>query len=519
MDDLPSLLIPIGTVAAPPDPTVPMPPKKSLTAKPVSNLFSSALDAQSIYCGDNLKVLRELPDAFVDLIYIDPPFNSDRNYETFWGETKEKRTFDDRHGSTKAYIDFMRPRCVELARVLKKTGSFYFHCDWHASHYVKVMLDQIFGENNFINEVIWKRSTAHNDARQGSKHFGRIHDTVLLYSGGSDHTWNHVYTGLSEEYVRSHYRHKDSRGLFRWDNLTGPGGASKGNPFYEVLGVKGYWRYKRERMEQLIADGLVAIPPKGTKPSLKRYLKDSKGVSLQSVWDDLPPVNSQAKEAIGYPTQKPLPLLERMTSVSSNADDLVLDAFCGCGTALVAAQQLGRRWIGIDVSPTACRVMSERLEKVCKLKEGTDFVVTGLPFEEDTLRKMPPFEFQNWAVVALGGVSNKRKTGDMGIDGKIYPVDAIDDDVRRKPDQLDFMDHWYPVQVKQRDSVGRPDIDAFETVLRREKRTRGYFVAFDYTSGAKKEIDRFLRDEKRAIIPLTVKQILDEEQEVLRAMT
>src|SRR5450755_2392035 len=144
---------------------------------------SALLDTRVIYCGDNLEQLKKLPDACIDLIYIDPPFNSNRNYEVFWGETKEMRAFDDRHESTKAYIEYMRPRCVELARVLKKTGSFYYHCDWHASHYVKVMLDQIFGENKFQNEIVWKRSTAHSDARQGSKHFGRLHDVLLFYSG------------------------------------------------------------------------------------------------------------------------------------------------------------------------------------------------------------------------------------------------------------------------------------------------------------------------------------------------
>ena len=145
--------------------------KKSVTLKP-----STLIDTRVVYCGDNLEQLAKLPDACVDLIYIDPPFNSNRNYEVFWGETKEKRAFEDRHEYTNAYIDYMRPRCVQLARVLKKTGSFYYHCDWHASHYVKVMLDQIFGENNFVNEIIWKRQSPHNDAEQGSKHYGRVHD-------------------------------------------------------------------------------------------------------------------------------------------------------------------------------------------------------------------------------------------------------------------------------------------------------------------------------------------------------
>src|SRR2546421_6217688 len=171
---------------------------------------SSLLDTRVIYCGDNLEQLSKLPDQCVDLIYIDPPFNSNRNYEVFWGETKEKRAFEDRHASTQAYIDYMRPRCVQLARVLKKTGSFYYHCDWHASHYVKVMLDQIFSENNFINEIVWKRQTAHNDAKQGSKHFGRVHDSLFLYSGGSgEYTWNTQYTALDTSYIESHYTQID----------------------------------------------------------------------------------------------------------------------------------------------------------------------------------------------------------------------------------------------------------------------------------------------------------------------
>ena len=183
---------------------------------------SSLLDTRVVYCGDNLEQLAKLPDACVDLIYIDPPFNSNRNYEVFWGETKEKRAFEDRHENTKAYIDYMRPRCVQLARVLKKTGSFYYHCDWHASHYVKVMLDQIFGENNFVNEIVWKRQTSHNDAKQGSKHYGRLHDTLMLYCGGSeDYTWNQQYVPLDESYIKSHYSQVDDKGRrFQWGDLA-----------------------------------------------------------------------------------------------------------------------------------------------------------------------------------------------------------------------------------------------------------------------------------------------------------
>lgn len=481
---------------------------------------SSLVDTRVIYCGDNIDQLSRLPDACVDLIYIDPPFNSNRNYEVFWGETKEKRAFEDRHASTEAYIQYMRPRCEELHRVLKPSGSFYYHCDWHASHYVKVMLDQILGENQFINEIVWKRQTSHNDAKQGSKHYGRLHDVLLFYCGGrAAYTWNQQYSALDQTYVESHYSQVDERGRrFRWDNLTGPGGAAKGNPRYEVLGVTKYWRYSKERMSELLAEGRVAIPPRGKMPALKRYLDESKGQPVGSVWDDINPINSQALESLGYPTQKPLPLLERIIKTSSNENDIVLDAFCGCGTALVAAQNLKRQWIGIDVSPTACRVMAKRLRDVCGLSEdkklwkiGRGFVVRDLPWTEDKLRKIPPFEFENWAVIALGGIPNKTQVGDMGIDGRIFPAGVQPEKRGKDTGHLDFLDAWYPVQVKQKDKVGRPDIDAFEAMMARAERQKGFFVSFDYTSDALTEIDAFFRKSGRVIIPLTVREILDEQ--------
>jgi DNA modification methylase len=470
----------------------------------------SFLDAQSIYCGDNLDHLRRMSDSCVDLIYIDPPFNSDRNYEAFWGETHETRSFEDRHESTKAYIDFMRPRCVELARVLKDTGSLYYHCDWHAGHYVKVMLDQIFGENRFQNEIVWKRQSSHGDSKQGAKHYGRLHDTIFYYTKGVEYTWNQQYEPYSEDYLNNFYSNVEpgTGRRFQYGDLTGPGGAAKGNPQYEFLGVTRYWRYSREKMEQLHRNGLIEFRPKGKVPRLKRYLDETKGLPLQSVWTDIRPLINFGKEALGYPTQKPLALLERIIKASSDPDDIVLDAFCGCGTALVAAQSLDRRWIGIDVSPTACRVMAQRLEKDCGLREGEDFLVHGMPRSESVLRKMPHFEFENWAVIALGGTPNRSKVGDMGIDGRVYPVSAIP---KKAKDNLGFMDHWYPIQVKQKDKAGRPDIDSFEAVMMREDRPKGFFVSFDFTLDAENEIRAFFRREHREIVPVRVKQILSGE--------
>ncbi len=491
---------------------------------------SALVDTRVIYCGDNLEQIAKLPHACIDLAYIDPPFNSNRNYEVFWGETKEKRAFEDRHASTQAYIDFMRPRCVELHRVLKPTGSFYYHCDWHASHYVKIMLDQIFGENYFANEIIWKRQSGHNDAKQGSRHFGRLHDTIFLYNKGAEPTWNQLYEPYDEDYLKTFYSNVEpaTGRRFQYGDLTAPGGASpsKGNPCYEFLGVKRYWRYSQERMEELHRQGRIEFRPKGKVPRLKRYLDEAKGMPVQSVWADIRPLINFGKESLGYPTQKPLALLERVIKASSNPNDIILDAFCGCGTALVAAENLGRQWIGIDVSPTACRVMAKRLRDVCHVREdeklhgaGRGFIVRDLPWTEAKLRVLPPFEFENWAVIAIGGIPNKVQVGDMGIDGRIFPVHTLPELEEKKAranrlkDSLpfDYMDDWYPIQVKQKDKAGRPDIDAFEAMMMRTDRPKGFFVSFDFSSDALREIDGFFKRSGKIIVALTVREILDEQ--------
>jgi len=289
--------------------------------------------------------------------------------------------------------------------------------------------------------------------------------------------------------------------------MIGPGGGSKGNPFYECMGIEKYWRYSEETMAKLIKEGLVVQTGPGTVPQRKQYLETGKGVAIQTLWDDIEALSPTAAELLGYPTQKPLALLERIIKASSNPDDIVLDAFCGCGTVLVAAQNLERRWIGIDISPTACRVMANRLEKKCGLREKTDFFVRDMPHSEEFLRKLPPFEFENWAVLALGGTPNRAKVGDKGIDGRIYPVSALP---KHDKDDLPFMDHWFPIQVKQKNKAGFPDINAFEAVMVREDRTKGFFVSsFDYTSDAETEIRAFFRKTLKEIVPVKVSQILD----------
>ncbi|MCX5653683.1 MAG: DNA methyltransferase [Planctomycetota bacterium] len=513
----------------------PAQPVEAVPEHPHKGRPSPLVDTRVIYCGDNLEQLKKLPDACIDLIYIDPPFNSNRNYEVFWGETREKRAFDDRHASTQAYIEFMRPRCVELARVLKKTGSFYYHCDWHAGHYIKVMLDQLLGENNLLNEIIWKRTHAHGSADR----FAPIHDTLFFYHGGAGHQWNPIKLPHDPEYIEKHFKQIDeiTGRRFQPITLTGSGirkGAS-GLPWRGVdpTRVNRHWaipgnvleRYKlagdsvQERLNALDDAGLVYWPRGGEGvPRLKWFADELEGAAIPDVWTDIPPISANAAERLGYPTQKPLALLERIIKASSKPNDIILDAFCGCGTALVAAENLGRQWIGIDISPTACRVMAKRLRDVCHLREdenlwrtGRGFVVRNLPWTEDQLRKIPPFEFENWAVIALGGVPNKTQVGDHGIDGRIYPISSLPRKSGEAVGELAFMDVWYPIQVKQKDKVGRPDIDSFEAALQREKRTTGFFVAFDYSSDAMTEIGAFFKRTGIMIRALTVKDILEEQ--------
>ena len=401
-------------------------------------------------------MLKEIPDESVDLIYIDPPFNSNRNYEVFWGDIQEKRAFEDRFGDAEAYIRYMRPRVLELYRVLKKNGSFYYHCDWHASHYVKLMLDQIFDFNNFQNEIIWW----YRGGGVSKKRFGRRHDSIFFYTRGKG--W-----------------------IFNVDEVRTP--------------------YSKESLERL---KYKARAFRGDKV-YDKYEANPLGKHPDDVWD-IQPLMPSEKERLGYPTQKPVRLLERIVKVSSKEGDVVLDAFCGCGTTLVAAQKLGRKWIGIDISPTACRVMAQRLTDGFRLVEGKDFILSDLPKSEEELMKLPHFEFQNWAVIALGGIPNRIKVGDYGIDGKLYPIEQE----RVKSDEKGLfgdIDIYYPIQVKQKDKAGRPDIDNFETAMRRDKRKRGYFISFGFTGDAIEEIKRLDKEGELEIVPITVNDLLQKK--------
>ena len=426
----------------------------------------SYLETGVIYCDDNWPRLAQLPADCVDFIYLDPPFFSNRNYEVIWGDEAEMRSFGDRwKGGIYHYVGWMQERLMEMHRVLKPNGSLYLHCDPTAGHYLKTALDDIFGGmSHFRNEIAWKRATPKNDPGR----FGRSHDTILFYTKGSKWTWNVQYGPYEPGYIERDYRYvEEGTGRrYRLDNLTAnkPGGDTD-YEWHGALPYKGrHWAYSREKMDRFLAEGRIVFRRTGM-PVYKRYLDEMPGVPLQDLWTDIS-LPSGSRERIGYPTQKPEALLERIITASTNEGDVVLDPFCGCGTTLVAANRLRRQWIGIDISPTAINVMRHRLRRV-----GASARIVGLPTTEFELSALKPFEFQNWVMQRIHGTHSPRKTGDMGIDG------------------YSFMEHL-PVQVKQSQGVGRNVVDNFETAVERAGKHKGYIVAFSFTRGAKEEAAR-----------------------------
>jgi len=345
------------------------------------DLFSKGRDAEwrnRLIWGDKKYVLPSLLPEFggrVHLVYIDPPFNvgADFSYQAEVGEETfdkapsiiEAKAYRDtwNHGLD-SYLHWFYEAAVILHELLSETGTIYVHTDYHVSFYVKAVLDEVFGFDRFVNEVVWKRQTAKGDVTQGAKHMGRINESLFVYSKSEEHTWNMQYTPYDQSYVDAFYRHADDDGRrYQLSDITAPGGAkaSKGNPYYEFLGVTRYWRFSKERMQELYQQGRIVQTSRGSVPRQKRYLDEMPGVPLQSLWLDIPPVQAQAAERLGYETQKPEALLERILSLSSDEGELVLDCFCGSGTTPAVAEKLGRRWIACDLGRFAIHTTRKRL--------------------------------------------------------------------------------------------------------------------------------------------------------------
>ncbi|MDR3327423.1 MAG: site-specific DNA-methyltransferase [Prevotellaceae bacterium] len=317
--------------------------------------------------GDNLEILKTIEDETVDLIYLDPPFFSNRNYEVIWGDEGEVRSFQDRwSGGMEHYISWLYERVEQMYRILKPTGSIFLHCDWHAQAYIQVgILDKLFDNNNLRNIIIWKRAdTVKNNFGQGKQSLDYNTDTIFYYSKTNQYTFIQPFTEYEEKYLEQFYKYTEPNGKkYRLISMIGPGGAAKGNPHYEFLGVTKYWRYSKEKMQELYEKGLIVQTKQGNVPQRKQYLEDGKGVAVQTLWDDVSALSASSKESIGYPTQKPEALLQRIIEMASNEGDTVLDPFVGGGTTVAMAEKLNRKWIGIDQSVQAVKVTEMRLDK------------------------------------------------------------------------------------------------------------------------------------------------------------
>lgn len=309
----------------------------------------------------------------VDLIYIDPPFDSKADYRTKVSlpgvEVEQKPTVleqfaysDTWSDGTASYLANITPRLVLMRELLGDSGAIYVHVDWHVSHYVKLVLDEVFGKDNFVNEIVWKRSDAKGDVSQGSRHYSRVHDVILFFQKSPARYWAPVFSPLSDKYVADFYKHVDQSGRrYKLENMLGPGGQAKGNPVYEVMGVQRAWRYSKARMQSLMDEGLVVQSRPGTVPMQKKFLDESKGVQLSSWWDDVSMIRGWSSEKAGYGTQKPEKLLERVIQTSSPPAGLVVDVNGGSGTTAAVAERLGRRWITTDLGKPACMIMRKRL--------------------------------------------------------------------------------------------------------------------------------------------------------------
>lgn len=423
-----------------------------------------------LYYGDNLHVMAVMPKYSVDLIYLDPPFKSDQTYNLIYSQytgrpvPEQAEAFCDtwdmdvekekiaktmpmllrdsgvedyyvefwrywmqalRHTQPHllAYLIYMVERLCHMKVLLKPTGSIYLHCDPEASHYIKVMMDGIFGHRNFRNEIVWKRTSAHSSA----KRYGPVHDVVLYYTMSDKYTWNPLFTEYDERYVRERFREDEEGRSFKDSDATGSGvrHGETGKPWrgFDPTDKGRHWAYPPAELEEMHERGDIFWPKKaGGWPRLKQYVEDLKGIPIQDVWTDVFPINSQSKERLGYPTQKPVGLLHRIIRASTNEGDVVFDPFCGCGTTIYAAHETGRRWMGCDVAILAVRLVEEQLEARYGLKKGEHYHESGIPNSVESAAALfgeDPFQFEHWAVEYVGGFPTK-KTADKGVDGRIY---------------------------------------------------------------------------------------------------
>ena len=475
-----------------------------------------------LYFGDNLEIFQKqhIPMSSVDLVYLDPPFNSKASYNVLFAEKsgessvaqitafedswrwglESEHTFRDvvTTGTKKladilqalrdflgtndmmAYLTMMAARLAELHRVLKPSGSLYLHCDPTASHYIKMLLDAVFGPKRFLAEIVWKRTSAHSSAKRP----GPAHDVIFFYSKTDIYTWNPLFTRYDERYLKSHYSQTDPDGrLWTASDLTAlgirKGSSGKHWRGFDVTAKGNHWKFAIENLEKLDAAGRIYWPPDGGWPRYKRYLDEVRGVPIQDVWADVPPINAQAKERLGYPTQKPEALLERIIQLSSHEGDVVLDPFCGCGTTITVAERLKRHWIGIDITHLAIALIKKRLHDTFETDLAV-YEVIGEPVDvpsAEALALQNRHQFEWWALgmVEARPAQDKKKGADSGVDGIIH----FSDDQSGKYKKL-------IVQVKS-GHVAVSQVRDLKGVLEREKAVIGALVTLKTSTRAMQE--------------------------------
>lgn len=471
-----------------------------------------------LYYGDNLDVLRRhIKDETVDLVYLDPPFKSDQDYNVLFAEHGVKspaqiQAFEDTwqwdqvaarafqevvegggpvslamqafrtflgESDMLAYLAMMAPRLVEMRRALKPSGSIYLHCDPTASHYLKILLDAIFGARNFRNEIIWKRTTAHSSAKK----YSPIHDTILYYGKTPKLKWNEPRTAYEQEYLNKYYKFDDGDSRLYWRADLCASGVRHGKSGMSWRGIdpsaKGmHWKFTVDKLDELDAAGRIYWPPKGTMPQYKRYRDELKGKTVPDLWDDIDRINPVGLERLGYPTQKPESLLERIINASSNKWDTILDPFCGCGTAIAVAQRLNRCWIGIDITHLAITLIKHRLHNT--YGSNACYEVIGEPKDQngaEELAESDPYQFQWWALGLVGARPGEQKKGaDKGIDGRLF----FHDEPGGKTKQI-------IISVKS-GNIPAPHIRELRGTVEREEAAIGVLLAFQYpTKPMKKE--------------------------------
>ncbi|HEX8289793.1 MAG TPA: site-specific DNA-methyltransferase [Pyrinomonadaceae bacterium] len=514
---------------------------------------------------------RILPSQCVDLIYLDPPFNSKQNYnlmyknmtgkpvpeqaEAFcdtWEMDAEKieiaknmpmlmreHGIDDYYAQfwdiwvkalartqphLLAYLIYMVQRLLFMKVVLKPNGSIYLHCDPTASHYIKVMMDGIFGHANFRSEIIWKRTSSHNSA----KRWGPVHDVILYYTKSHKYTWNRISQPYDEKYIEAFYKYKDQKGRFRLGDLTGAGTrtgdsgkAWRGvNPtdsgrHWAVPAVPGLSKQEiqkltvQERLDLLDEKGLIYFPPKGSVPQFRRYLEPERGVAAQDIITDIDPISPHASERLGYPTQKPITLLDRIVRASSNPGDIVFDPFCGCGTTIYAAEKAGRKWIGCDIAILSIQLITDVLIDKYQLTKGQHFTVDGIPVSVEQAKDLwsrDKHQFQHWVVEKVGGFPTKKKSSDYGVDGRVY--------FDTKNGLKDMV-----ISVKGGETVKPADVREIRGVLEREQSSEiaGFLSIKPPTKAMKDEAAaagfyEYMGINYQRIQFLTVQQILEEKR-------